>query len=73
MDSPLSSEPVVLEGGYAMWYLTYAVTCVGAYKRRPSPSSVEGDDQTVPGKKEKEEKETRQSYGMNYPSFPEIR
>lgn len=62
----------MLEGGYAVWYLTYAVTCVGVYRRRtnvPSPASEDSGSGTVPGGQEGE----GGTSGLDYPSFPEIK
>lgn len=63
---PLTSDPKVLEGGYAMWYLTYAVTCVGVYKRRTSAPPLMGSA-THPTP------QAHTASGLDYPSFPEIK
>lgn len=56
---------MVLEGGYAMWYLTFAVTCVGVYKRKTSaPPLASGGSATH---------QAHTASGLDYPSFPEIK
>ena len=63
----LSHEPYILEGGYAMWHLSYAVTCVGVYKKKPPPeSSAKGTKQVVPSN-------NATSSSLDYPQFPTLR
>ena len=65
---PLTSDPMVLEGGYAMWYLTYAVMCVGVYKRKSNtPPLASGGSDTPPAP------QAHIASGLDYPSFPEIK
>ena len=63
----LPHEPLILEGGFAMWHLTYAVTCVGVYKRRPS-----SDVSTKTTKKESLSSYASPS-SLDYPEFPTLR
>lgn len=63
--TPLTSAPYLLEGGYAMWYLTYGVTCVGSYSRKTQELGV--FNSATPPKRELEE------VTMEYPSFPEFK
>ena len=59
---PLTSPPYLLEGGYAMWYLTYGVTCVGIYRRKAGGGDVATPPKTAP-----------EGGVMDYPSFPDIK
>ena len=47
----LAQEPLILEGGYSLWYLTYSPLCVGKPKRKEKPSSEDGTS----GQADKEE------------------
>lgn len=63
MATPLTTpNPYILEGGYAMWHLSYAVTCVGAY-RKPAPK--QGSEVKV--------SKVNSEQTLDYPSFPDMR
>ena len=64
----MTSDLAVLDGGYAMWHVTYGVTCVGKYRRKPSsghsPQSSSGGGEGGRGS---------QVVSMDYPTFPDIK
>ena len=63
----LPREPYILEGGYAMWHLSYAVTCIGVYKRKPSSDAPTKD------LKQDQRSSDITSASFDYPEFPTLR
>ena len=63
----LPHNPFILEGGYAMWHLSYAVTCVGVYKRKPS------SDVSAKGTKQDGPSTDVAPTSLDYPEFPALR
>ena len=63
----LTHEPYILEGGYAMWHLSYAVTCVGVYKKKPL-SNVSAKSTQQDGTSSNDA-----PFSLDYPEFPKLR
>ncbi|KAL5469338.1 hypothetical protein EMCRGX_G030588 [Ephydatia muelleri] len=60
-------EPLILQGGYSLWCLTYGPWCVGQWKRRES-STLNGPNNFAL----QPESRVEAAVNVEYPSFPAI-
>ena len=51
ISAPLAREPLILEGGYGRWYLTYSPLCLGKPRQKEKQPS-DGDASRLVDKKE---------------------
>ena len=69
----MTSDLAVLDGGYALWHVTYGVTCIGKYRRKPTGPSSNAVGEGVAGGGVAGQQGASKAVSMDYPTFPEIK